>query len=225
MPNHAIWQLGEFDAEAAGTVLGCAFQDYGLFYIVQADAAQRAEMTRALFVANVRHACRYGEAWASGPAPGEIRGVISWVDRPEPELSEAEAAEIGFAALGERWGPILERLSAMEHAAIGPLVEISPPWRYLAVVGVDPEHQGQGYGTVLVTRVVADARAARDPMWTCHRQCPQRAALRALRLPGHPGDAGVRWRNLRLDDANRLSAHPCPGISCKNRCLCRVFTE
>jgi GNAT superfamily N-acetyltransferase len=164
MPDHAIWQLTESDAEAAGSVLGRAFQDYGLFRIVQSNAADRTEMTHALFVANVRHACRYGEAWASGPAPGEIRGVIYWVDRPEPELSEAEAAEIGFVALGERWGPILEELSTMEHAAIGPLVEISPPWRYLAVVGVDPEHQGQGYGTVLVTKVVADARAAGLPV-------------------------------------------------------------
>jgi GNAT superfamily N-acetyltransferase len=164
MPNHAIWQLTETDAEPAGAVLGRAFQDYGLFRLVLADPAERAELVPALFVANVRHACRYGEAWASGPAPGEIRGVIYWVDRPEPELSETEAAEIGFAELGERWGPILEKLSAMENAAIGPLVEISPPWRYLAVVGVDPEHQGHGYGSVLVTKVVSDARAAGLPV-------------------------------------------------------------
>jgi GNAT superfamily N-acetyltransferase len=54
-------------------------------------------------------------------------------------------------------------MGAMEHAAIGPLLEIPRPWRYLSAVGVDPAFQGQGYGTVLVRKVVADARAAGIP--------------------------------------------------------------
>jgi ribosomal protein S18 acetylase RimI-like enzyme len=155
-----VWQLAEKETGLAGAVLGRAFERDPMFLAALPDPGQRAEMCRALFTANVRHALRYGEVLATGPSPDDIRGVAYWVARPEPEISAAESAELGYPPIEERWGEALAMLGAMEAAAVEPLISLAEPWRYLAGIGVDPAHQGQGHGTALVRRIVADARGA-----------------------------------------------------------------
>jgi GNAT superfamily N-acetyltransferase len=160
MTRHSLWQITGAESRRAGEVLGRAFELDPMFALAEPDPVERAEMCRALFTANVRHAIRYGEALATGPAPGDIRGVAYWVARPEPEISAEESAELGYPPVEERWGAALGMLGAMEAAAVAPLTSLAEPWRYLAGIGVDPAHQGQGYGTSLVGRIVADARRA-----------------------------------------------------------------
>jgi GNAT superfamily N-acetyltransferase len=159
MEHASLRRLEDTDASAASAVLTRAFHDNALFCTVMPDPEERTRMTHAIFTASLRHACRYGEAWAYA-AGDAIQGVAYWVIRPEPQLSDLESAELGFSDVAARWGRALEVLGAMERDANAPFADLPTPWRYLAAVGVDPAYQGHGVGTVLVAKVIADARAA-----------------------------------------------------------------
>jgi ribosomal protein S18 acetylase RimI-like enzyme len=160
MPTQELRRLTETDAPQAAAVLARAFHPTALFGAVTPDPADRLCMARALFAANLRHSCRHGEAWAEVAPSGEIRGVTYWVDRPEPDLTEGETAELGYADLAARWGPAARALAALEGYGMQPFAALPVPWRYLAALGVDPAHQGRGLGTTLVTKTVAGAHAA-----------------------------------------------------------------
>jgi GNAT superfamily N-acetyltransferase len=164
VPEHRIWRLREDEAAMAGAVLGRAFVDEPIFVASLPGRHDRERLCPPLFTANVRHACRFGEAWAIGPRDGELVGVAYWVQRPEPELSAAEAAELGYAVIDERWGWALQRIGAHEAEAAGTLTHLAEPWRYLGAIGVDRERQGQGWGSLLLRRIVADATAAGTPV-------------------------------------------------------------
>ena len=152
--------LLERDIEEAGAVLGRAFQDEPIFVASITDPIERLDLCTSVFTANLRHALRYGGAWVNGPDPATISGVVYWVARPEPELSDTEMAELGYQSVVERWGDQLDMIGRMEAEAVEALGPIDGPWHYLAGVGVDPNNQGRGYGSALIKRVVENAARA-----------------------------------------------------------------
>ncbi len=147
------------EVEAAAAVLARAFLDEPIFIAAVPDTGDRLRLCPPLFRANLRHACRFGEAFAVGEPGGPPLGVAYWVPRPEPRLNETDAADLGYAALAE-WSAGLTRLGGLEAEAARALDRLPEPWRYLGAIGVDPARQGQGLGSRLLGRLVADAQAA-----------------------------------------------------------------
>lgn len=160
MMERVVRRLTESDAERAGGLLARAFVDEPVFVATLPDRSARIRLCPPVFTANVRHACRYGEAMAVGTPDEELLGVAYWAPRPEPELTADEVEELGYAALQREWGPVLERLGEFEAEAVRSLADIPEPWRYLGAIGVDPDHQGCGLGSLLLRRILADAAAA-----------------------------------------------------------------
>lgn len=160
MAAHGIWRLTEAEAGSAGDLLGRAFLDEPVFIAAVPDRAQRVRLCPPLFAANVRHACRCGEALAIGRKSGEPLGIAYWTPKPEPTMPPEATADNGYGALIAEWGPALEQMGALEAQAVRTLESIPQPWRYLAAIGIDPGHQGFGLGSALLRQVLADATAA-----------------------------------------------------------------
>ena len=152
-----IRRLEEADAVAAGSLLARAFAGSPVFIAAVPDRARRSLLSLPLFVVNVRHACRYGEAWALQDPDGILLAVGYTVDRPEPHLDAAAAADLGFTALGRDWAPELQVLAAYEAAAARELGGIAEPWRYLGAIAVEPRLQGRGHGRALLAHIRAAA--------------------------------------------------------------------
>jgi GNAT superfamily N-acetyltransferase len=155
MSSDQIRQPSGSEIEVAGAVLGRAFRDEPIFCAVIQEPNERLDLCTLLFTANLQHAVRYGGVLVNGPNPDTVKGVIYWVSKPEPELSTDELAGLGYTSVFERWGDQLDRIGQMEEQAVRALGPLEEPWCYLAGVGVDPDSQGQGYGSKLITRLVA----------------------------------------------------------------------
>lgn len=160
MDDDLVREPQEGEIATAGTVLGKAFQDQPIFRAVVPSRAERLTLCTALFTANLRHARQFGGVWVTGSEQDAVNGVIYWVEKPEPILSDDDLKAFGYGPVFERWGHYLETIGQMEHEAQQALGLLGKQWRYLAGVGVDPEHQGQGYGSRLINRVVAESAAA-----------------------------------------------------------------
>lgn len=158
--KRTIWPLTDADAEAAAALLARAFVDEPIFAFTLPDRAARRRLCPPLFAANLRHACHHGEALAIGAAAGQPVGVAYWVARPEPPMTAADAVAFGFAALAADWGPTLATLGGLEATAVRSLDDTPQPWRYLGAIGVEPARQGEGFGSALLGRLLADAAAA-----------------------------------------------------------------
>ena len=158
--NEIIYQLEEADAVRAGSLLARAFLDEPVFAATLPDPADRLDCCQALFTANIRHACTFGEAWAIGTESHTMLGVAYWVLKPEPELTDEQATAFGFTTVMEKWGAQLEPIGQVEGAALASLAYLPTPWRYLAGIGVEPEFHRQGLGTLLLEKLLADAHAA-----------------------------------------------------------------
>jgi GNAT superfamily N-acetyltransferase len=167
--EHAIWQLGEADAAAAGAVLGRAFLDAPLYAYALPDPAERARLCPPLFAASLHVARHFGAAWAIGTAPGAIAGVAYCVEHPRGEVTPEQAERWGLAAAAAAWGPAHGRLAAAARAIHEAFAAAVPARRLdLATLGVDPVWQGRGLGSALVAEAVAEAAAAGLPvgLWT-----------------------------------------------------------
>lgn len=162
MTNH-IWRLTETDAIEAGAVLGRAFASDTFANFVP-DPVECLRFCTLLFTANVRHSCRYGHVWAAEITPGEIAGVLNLADKPDPDLTDEESAELGYSEVYQHWGDVMELIGGLEGEAMKTFSDLPTPWRYVAVVGVDPAHQGNGLGSALMTKAIADTRSEGIPL-------------------------------------------------------------
>jgi GNAT superfamily N-acetyltransferase len=165
----AIWRLSEADAPAAGAVLGRAFMDAPPYVYALPDPAERARLCPPFFAAALHVAHHFGAAWAIGTEPGSIAGVAYCIVYPRGEITPEQAERWGLAAAVAAWGPSYERLRATGRAIHEAFSAVVPARRVdVATLGVDPDRQGQGLGSALVRKVMADATAAGLPvgLWT-----------------------------------------------------------
>jgi len=161
--GHHIIELTAPELAEAGSILGYAFATEPVFLAQLPDSVERLACCTALFTASLGHAIRYGGAVGVRQSGGPLLGAAYWTYKPEPELSETEQAALGFTTVFSRWGEQLGPIGRAEAEALQSFEELPKPWRYLAAIGVEPDSQGQGLGSQLLTRLVADARAAGQP--------------------------------------------------------------
>jgi ribosomal protein S18 acetylase RimI-like enzyme len=156
--------LDPSDRARAGECLARAFQDDPVWAGVFPDPARRAVALSAMFRALVRvHAC-YGRPLTTA----QLSGVALW--RP-PGAAPGLVDTLRTRAALPR---VVARLGAAErHRMMRTLRQFAgrrttlvpePHW-YLEAIGVEPEKQGSGVGTALVTEVLGQADAHRTPCY------------------------------------------------------------
>ena len=143
----------------AAAVLGRALVDDPLFVYLLPDAAQRASGVPLTMQSMLRIGLAHGEVWATPPP---ITGVACWFSPAHPTVTAEERDATGWHEVAAAWGAeVLARFAAFGDD-LGGVVESLPPephW-HLSWLGVEPNHQGQGIGSMLVRQVTTRADAA-----------------------------------------------------------------
>jgi GNAT superfamily N-acetyltransferase len=184
------------EIDAAAGVLAAAFVDEPIFVAALPARTARERLCPPLFAANLRHALRFGEVLVAADG-GAVVGAGYWAPRPEPALAAADGAALGFTALGAEWGDALTRLGGIEAEAARTLNTLPEPWRYLGSIGITPERQGQGLGSLLLRRLLGDAAAAGQPVGLITDRAENlpfyRRAGFDLVAEGAAADGKLRW--------------------------------
>ena len=148
-----VRELEPDEVESAAEMLARAFDGSALMQVLAPDEATREDVCRWFFEAQLCYGLLYGDAWAAVEDDGTVHGVAVWWAPENVEPDDERAAESGLADGPSVVGPEgWERLQVMSRALETLHRQVAPdPHWYLSILGVDPELQGQGVGTEILT--------------------------------------------------------------------------
>jgi ribosomal protein S18 acetylase RimI-like enzyme len=166
MPSDSasIVRLEKEQIEGASQVLSRAFlNDPGLVRFIS-DAKKRQKLLRAMFRIELGYAVEHGEVYAVSP---DIEGVAVWLHSTAPDISLRTLLRSGGLRLllKTRWELLgvftafwrfIRKMKKDDDFADKLRRQLAPfdHW-YLAVLGVDPEHQGKGCASRLLKPMLA----------------------------------------------------------------------
>lgn len=137
-------------------VLARAFADDPLNVEFVPDQERRQKVLRSIFEFLLRHGCAAGQVCVSD---GGIEGVAVWFESERLGMSWWSALRCG--GLKVIFGVerrVLARYQEFGRLAREVQARVAPePHLYLAMLGVDPEHQGRGLGRRLVEAMLEQA--------------------------------------------------------------------
>ena len=165
--NHAAAGPMRLDRDRVENALGSlvrAFEPDPVWVEVLAGVKKRERAMRALFGFMLRYGSLYGEVYVPSPA-GE--GAAIWLP-PEyattdgPDALRAGVFSVPFA-LGMK---AMGRLQSFGKLTVALRKRHCPEeYRYLAVLGVDPAHQGRGIGRRLLDPLLERSAKEGLPVW------------------------------------------------------------
>jgi ribosomal protein S18 acetylase RimI-like enzyme len=192
MLTSEIRRLEREQYRPAQAALGRAFHNYDLMVYAAPDERRRHRAVDLLYSAILFDSFRFGEVYVAH----DCAGVACWLPPGAAAPGLWRQMRAGMLALPFRFGRAgFRRLIAYDHVARELHHEFAsmPHW-YLAAIGVEPEHQGQGIGSELMQPVLRRADAAGFASYLeTHR--PENVRLyerhgfevvRRVDLPGHP---------------------------------------
>lgn len=144
-----IIKLDKTQVKAAGEVLGRALQDDPVSVWDIPDKENRHTVIKHVFQMTSCLGVKYGETHATSP---KLEGIAVWLPYINKEFKEiinigcmlkAKFYKLGREA-GKRIKPIIEH-NIKVHREFAP----GDHW-YLQTFGVEPTHQGKGYGSLLM---------------------------------------------------------------------------
>jgi len=148
-----MFRLRAEHVRSAAEVLARAFADEPLFASALPDPTERDAKLRYFMEFEIRQSIVLGEAYAPSPA---LEGIAGWLPSQKCMPSLPDVFRSGLFSL-------------LTHTGIGPALKMwgfeagfARMWRrhmrsphmVLDVLGVDPEHQGRGFGTMLLAAML-----------------------------------------------------------------------
>lgn len=137
---------------AAGVLCRSFMTDPYLDSLVS-DLEEKTATLRFIFLIILRHGIRHGEAYAVSP---DMKGVAIWLPSAVPRLTLGKIAYGLALALRFRvsWCFLRQRRADDRYAARLRKRYFPTPHCYLALIGVAPEFQGQGYASQLLRPIL-----------------------------------------------------------------------
>src|SRR6266516_3670834 len=157
--SHEPVRLEAHHCRQASAVMGRAFQDDPAWQYLIPDHSRRLRLLPPFFHIMVRYSLRYGEVYTTSA----LEGVACWLSPGNTTPLFSRLARIGIrdARLGLELGwtgfrhyMVMEEYIDTVHKQCVP----GQHW-YLWAIGVDPPHQHQGIGGMLMQPVLARADA------------------------------------------------------------------
>lgn len=148
----------------AAEVLGRAFDDSPVMrYLMPRDRVRTVGM-RAFFISGLVDAHKHGEAWGA-IVDGMVVGAAVWSPPGSyPPGSARQARQLLHLVPVAPLSPRAMTRSVRYLRAVETLHPSVEHW-YLATLGIDPAHQGRGYGSDLLNAVLERADAAVIPTY------------------------------------------------------------
>ncbi len=156
--------MREREIRVTAEVLARAFDDSPIMVYLLPKPRSRVIGLRAFFISGLLDAHRHGEAWVAAE-PDAILGAAFWLTPGTyPPGAGRQARQLLHLLAVAPVAPgalirSLRYLRAVEQAH--PKAE---HW-YLATIGVDPPHQGRGFGNQLLDAVIPRADQAAVPIY------------------------------------------------------------
>jgi GNAT superfamily N-acetyltransferase len=155
MTNPAVIHAGEADTRALSAMLSRAFDDDPVMAWMYPDATRRPRGTERFFRAYLQRLLPQGEVYTTD----DHAGVALWAlpNRWRTSVRELMHQAPLMPSLGRRLPIALYGLHVIESH------HPSEPHHYLAVLGTEPERQGEGIGSRLLAPVLEDCDANEVP--------------------------------------------------------------
>jgi GNAT superfamily N-acetyltransferase len=181
----------------AGCVLGNAFAREKVFIERIPDPVERLRFCHALYTAGTRRCLRVGSVWIAETDDATIAGVLCLADIPEPTPGDSTDTDDGYDAIDAEWPEMFAWFDPIEEAGRPALLAQPAPWRYLSVIGVDPDHQRSGVGTALMRHATAGADTAGLALGLMTERAQsarfyERFGFQTL-IEGHESDPLILW--------------------------------
>lgn len=145
-------------ARPAARVLAHAFDDEpGVLWLFP-----RAGPRRRFLLWHFLRELRYGQLYGvMHTTPESVMGAAIWLPSAQPFFTVSRFLGVGYGGLPAMMPPLtlIKFLASVVH--LDRLHRLDAPERhwYLATIGVDPPHQGQGIGSLLLQPILARADA------------------------------------------------------------------
>jgi len=149
-PNfESIINLTKEQLDASSEMAARAFHDYPVAIHMMPDDEKRRKKGKYGFTIGLKYGLQNDGAYATSP---KLEGVAVWL--PPKKIHQSiwsiircgglkALRKAGFGVIKRGW-PILQYMEPA-HKRLAPMDH----W-YLALLAVDPEHQGKGYGSLLL---------------------------------------------------------------------------
>ena len=192
MSTAPIVRLDRNQYSQARATIGRAFGQYNLMVYAAPRDSVRLPAVTSLYGAILNDAFRHGEV----DTLGDSLGVACWLPPPSSTPTFWRQAQSGMLALPWHFGLAgFKKLTAFDDVARRLHHDYAPMshW-YLAAIGVEPTHQGQGIGSALMRPMLEQADRDGLHCWLDTHQDEnvrlyQRHGFEVserVTLPGHP---------------------------------------
>ena len=158
-----LYQVEPEDIPQAVEVLFDAFQDDPVFNAIFEGADP--EKRKAFYESPLRYCLKYGEVRAPS---SDLEGVAGWVRGDFAKMSLWRMLVSGALWSGMKMGQeysqkVQKVFEPVENDRIKHMGD--QPFLYLFIIGVASEHQGQGFGRVLLDGLIAVAERDQLPIY------------------------------------------------------------
>lgn len=158
-----LYRLKKDEIGRAGEVFFAAFQEDPVFNAIF-DGATR-EQRLAFFTMTAQYSMKYGQVYAPSPA---LEGIAAWVEGKYSEMSFWRRLLSGALWTGLNMGMEVSKTMVTVFMPIDQDRKEHMRGRdyiYLLMIGVDPQHQGQGYGGQLLSGLIEESEQTGLPVY------------------------------------------------------------
>lgn len=197
-PLGNLYRVRKSDIHGCGHVLADAFRGDPVWRALLEGASD--EQWQSFFESPVRYGLCYGRVYATS---ARLEGIAVWVPGRFADLTTRRGIRSGSFITAMRLGlrlpatvrTVFQPLGADRHA-------ITRRHLYLMIVGVAPEHQGQGFGRALIDTLIAHGERRKLPIYletSTERTVAmyERFGFRVSRRVTHPVINVPQWEMIR----------------------------
>ena len=160
-----MYTVEKKDLVSAGLVLADAFREDPVWVRFFEDEQNQDQKMAAFFEMPVRHCFRFGRVVATSE---QLEGIAAWSDSDKAEITFLRILASGSlgpglkvgSALSKKGQPLFTLLKndRLEHMAGRDHI-------YLEVIGVQPQHQGKGWGRILLETLFTESKERMLPVY------------------------------------------------------------
>lgn len=159
-----LYKLTNKDAKRASEVLAKAFSDDPVWNTFMENDPKKDTKFPLIFETPVRYALKYGEVYATSQ---NLEGIAAWLPHDKAKMTAWGILRSGAFRSAIRLG---SKLASKMDSVFSVLDEdreenLQAPYFYLSVISVGPEFQGQGFGGLLIKKLLQQADEAGYPIY------------------------------------------------------------